>query len=93
MGDTRPPGGRSTDQNLDKRSDDCIKYFITNLPDGCSGGDLERLIKDFGDVQKVYIARKRDKTGRRFCFITIKIYRNKDDVHDHMQNRRSRGIR
>lgn len=47
------------------------KVFITNLPDKCSGKDLSEFIREYGDIYDIYIARKRDKFGNRFGFVSF----------------------
>ncbi|MFS8004938.1 putative RNA recognition motif domain, nucleotide-binding alpha-beta plait domain superfamily [Helianthus anomalus] len=48
------------------------KFYVTNLPLGCNTWDVAEFVKVFGDVSGVYIARKKDKEGRRFCFVRFK---------------------
>ncbi|KAJ0435072.1 putative RNA recognition motif domain, nucleotide-binding alpha-beta plait domain superfamily [Helianthus annuus] len=48
------------------------KFYITNLPLGCNPWDVTNFVKVFGDVAGVYLARKYDKEGRRFGFISFK---------------------
>ncbi|MFS7926962.1 putative RNA recognition motif domain, nucleotide-binding alpha-beta plait domain superfamily [Helianthus anomalus] len=47
------------------------KFYITNLPKGCRPWDVADFIKVFGEVSGVYIARKNDKEGRRFVFVSF----------------------
>ncbi|KAK9050787.1 hypothetical protein SSX86_030244 [Deinandra increscens subsp. villosa] len=47
------------------------KIFVTNLPEGCSGADLASNVRVFGQIFDLYIARKRDKGGNRFGFISM----------------------
>ncbi|KAJ0809398.1 putative RNA recognition motif domain, nucleotide-binding alpha-beta plait domain superfamily [Helianthus annuus] len=47
------------------------KFFISNLPRGCNPWDLADFVKVFGEVSGVYIARKLDKEGRRFGFVSF----------------------
>ncbi|MFS8002241.1 putative RNA recognition motif domain, nucleotide-binding alpha-beta plait domain superfamily [Helianthus anomalus] len=48
------------------------KYYITNLPLGCNPWDVADFVNVFGEVSGVYIARKSDKEGRRFRFVSFK---------------------
>ncbi|KAJ0823993.1 putative RNA recognition motif domain, nucleotide-binding alpha-beta plait domain superfamily [Helianthus annuus] len=48
------------------------KIFVTNLPTGCTPWEVSEFIKVFGEVAGVYIARKMDKFGNSFCFISFK---------------------
>ncbi|MFS7981918.1 putative RNA-binding domain superfamily [Helianthus anomalus] len=50
-------------ENIQRR---ITKFFVTNLPEGCSGSDLASQIRVFGQIFDLYIARKRDRGGNRF---------------------------
>ncbi|KAJ0434142.1 putative RNA recognition motif domain, nucleotide-binding alpha-beta plait domain superfamily [Helianthus annuus] len=47
------------------------KVFVSNLPEGCSSADLVHVMKGFGVIQGTYIARKYDKLGKRFGFVSF----------------------
>ncbi|KAJ0743493.1 putative RNA recognition motif domain, nucleotide-binding alpha-beta plait domain superfamily [Helianthus annuus] len=47
------------------------KVFVTNLPEKCSGNDLSYFVRSYGDIYDLYIARKRDKAGNRFVFVSF----------------------
>ncbi|KAK9074113.1 hypothetical protein SSX86_006710 [Deinandra increscens subsp. villosa] len=47
------------------------KFYVSNLPERCSGADLAKEVRNFGTIFDIYIARKRDKIGRRFGFISL----------------------
>ncbi|KAJ0668131.1 putative RNA recognition motif domain, nucleotide-binding alpha-beta plait domain superfamily [Helianthus annuus] len=47
------------------------KVFVLNLPEGCSSADLVHVMKGFGVIQGTYIARKYDKLGKRFGFVSF----------------------
>ncbi|KAJ0762284.1 putative RNA recognition motif domain, nucleotide-binding alpha-beta plait domain superfamily [Helianthus annuus] len=47
------------------------KVFITNLPEKCSGNNLSDFIRSYGDIYDLYIARKRDKAGNCFGFVSF----------------------
>ncbi|KAF5769709.1 putative RNA recognition motif domain, nucleotide-binding alpha-beta plait domain superfamily [Helianthus annuus] len=47
------------------------KFFITNLPPGCNPWDVADFVRVFGEVAGVYIARKADKEGRKFGFVSF----------------------
>ncbi|KAF5754000.1 putative RNA recognition motif domain, nucleotide-binding alpha-beta plait domain superfamily [Helianthus annuus] len=47
------------------------KVFISNLPEKCSGNDLSGFIRSYGVIYDLYIARKRDKAGNRFGFVSF----------------------
>ncbi|KAM0006120.1 putative RNA recognition motif domain, nucleotide-binding alpha-beta plait domain superfamily [Helianthus debilis subsp. tardiflorus] len=55
------------------------KFFVSNLPLGCNPWDVADFVKVFGEVTGVYIARKLDKQGRRFGFVS---FVNVPDVKD-----------
>ncbi|KAJ0910431.1 putative RNA recognition motif domain, nucleotide-binding alpha-beta plait domain superfamily [Helianthus annuus] len=52
------------------------KFFVTNLPLGCTPWEVSEFVKGFGEVHGVYIARKKDKVGNRFGFISFKNVRD-----------------
>ncbi|KAM0021196.1 putative RNA recognition motif domain, nucleotide-binding alpha-beta plait domain superfamily [Helianthus debilis subsp. tardiflorus] len=52
------------------------KFYITNLPWGCNSWDVAEFVNVFGEVAGVYIARKVDKVGRRFGFVSFKYVRD-----------------
>ncbi|KAL9999882.1 putative RNA recognition motif domain, nucleotide-binding alpha-beta plait domain superfamily [Helianthus debilis subsp. tardiflorus] len=54
------------------RNGNITKLYITNLPLGCNTWDVADFVKVYGDVSGVYIARKKDKEGRRFGFVSFK---------------------
>ncbi|KAJ0683365.1 putative RNA recognition motif domain, nucleotide-binding alpha-beta plait domain superfamily [Helianthus annuus] len=57
-----------------------VKLFVTNLPEGCTPWDLRRCLDSFGVVAGTYVARKRDKHGNRFGFVTFSGVRNKQEL-------------
>ncbi|PWA87455.1 RNA-directed DNA polymerase, eukaryota [Artemisia annua] len=56
------------------------KFYISNLPNGCIPGDVKRILGDFGDIVGTYIARKKDKEGNRFGFVSFRRVRNVFDL-------------
>ncbi|KAK9067565.1 hypothetical protein SSX86_011676 [Deinandra increscens subsp. villosa] len=62
------------------------KLFVTNLPDGCSGTDLAAQVRSFGQIYDLYIARKRDKGGNRFGFISMLDVKDKGDLLKSLRN-------
>ncbi|KAJ0659746.1 putative RNA recognition motif domain, nucleotide-binding alpha-beta plait domain superfamily [Helianthus annuus] len=48
------------------------KFFVSNLPERCSSLDIGEFFSAFGNVANVYVARKRDKHGNNFGFVTFK---------------------
>lgn len=69
-------------QQQDKGQDQGVKFFVSNLPERCGSADLVRVLKGFGDIANTYIARKRDRLGKRFGFVTFKRGRNMDDLEE-----------
>ncbi|PWA52985.1 RNA-directed DNA polymerase, eukaryota [Artemisia annua] len=49
-----------------------IKFFLSNLPSGCIPREVSEFMGYYGDVVGSYIARKRDKEGNRFGFISFR---------------------
>ncbi|KAJ0691752.1 putative RNA recognition motif domain, nucleotide-binding alpha-beta plait domain superfamily [Helianthus annuus] len=49
-----------------------LKFFVSNLPDRCSSVVVGEFFSVFGNVARVYVARKRDKNGNNFGFVTFK---------------------
>ncbi|KAJ0559311.1 putative RNA recognition motif domain, nucleotide-binding alpha-beta plait domain superfamily [Helianthus annuus] len=56
------------------------KFFITNLPEGCTPWELKCGLVGLGDVWGTYVAKKRDKEGRRFGFASFKDVRDKSEL-------------
>ncbi|MFS7938855.1 putative nucleotide-binding alpha-beta plait domain superfamily, RNA-binding domain superfamily [Helianthus anomalus] len=50
------------------------KFYVTNIPLGCNTWDVVEFVKVFGEVVGVYIERKKNKLGRRFGFISLKMF-------------------
>ncbi|PWA42033.1 RNA-directed DNA polymerase, eukaryota [Artemisia annua] len=48
-----------------------IKFFVSNIPEGCRPWDLADRLKEFGIINKVYIAKKKGKDGSRFGFVNF----------------------
>ncbi|KAJ0522979.1 putative RNA recognition motif domain, nucleotide-binding alpha-beta plait domain superfamily [Helianthus annuus] len=59
-----------------KAVENITKFFVTNLPEGCTPWEISEFVKVFGVVTGVYIARKLDKFGNRFGFIKFKDVRD-----------------
>ncbi|KAJ0560871.1 putative RNA recognition motif domain, nucleotide-binding alpha-beta plait domain superfamily [Helianthus annuus] len=55
------------------------KFYVTNLPNGVTPWEVSDFVRVFGNVAGVYIARKKDKEGRKFGFIS---FRNVVDVKE-----------
>ncbi|KAJ0805473.1 putative RNA recognition motif domain, nucleotide-binding alpha-beta plait domain superfamily [Helianthus annuus] len=48
------------------------KFFVSNLPGCCASSNLYAVLKGFGDINGTYIARKYDKLGKRFGFVSFR---------------------
>ncbi|KAM0008544.1 putative RNA recognition motif domain, nucleotide-binding alpha-beta plait domain superfamily [Helianthus debilis subsp. tardiflorus] len=48
------------------------EFYISNLPPGCNPWDVADSLRDFGETAGMYIARKNNKNGDRFGFISFK---------------------
>ncbi|PWA88731.1 RNA-directed DNA polymerase, eukaryota, Nucleotide-binding alpha-beta plait domain protein [Artemisia annua] len=85
--DVPPKKNRKSDQHqYPKVSIDGVKFFVSNLPEGCSSSDLKEVLLRYGDVQGIYIARKYDKLGKRFGFATFKVTRNRADLEENLKD-------
>ncbi|KAM0013520.1 putative RNA recognition motif domain, nucleotide-binding alpha-beta plait domain superfamily [Helianthus debilis subsp. tardiflorus] len=73
-------------QHNEKEKDPGVKFFVSNIPEGCSSSDLVRVLKDFGVIQGTYIARKFDRLGKRFGFVTFNKGRNMDDLESALKD-------
>ncbi|KAL6521525.1 hypothetical protein OROGR_018094 [Orobanche gracilis] len=62
------------------------KLFVTNLPEGCSGSDLASHVRSFGQIFDIYIARKKDKGGNRFGFISMLDVRDRSELLNNLRN-------
>ncbi|PWA62725.1 nucleotide-binding alpha-beta plait domain-containing protein [Artemisia annua] len=79
---------RQSNKGQAKGSGGVTKFFISNLPSGCTPWEVSEFLGYFGEVVGSYIAKKRDKAGNRFGFIT---FRNVSNVVE--LERRMNGIK
>ncbi|KAM0016712.1 putative RNA recognition motif domain, nucleotide-binding alpha-beta plait domain superfamily [Helianthus debilis subsp. tardiflorus] len=56
------------------------KFYVANLPDRCSGNDLAGEVRKYGMIFDIYIARKRDKEGKRFGFLSLLDVKDRVDM-------------
>ncbi|KAJ0816364.1 putative RNA-binding domain superfamily [Helianthus annuus] len=56
------------------------KFFITNLSEGCTPWELKCGVASFGEVEGTFVAKKRDKDGRRFGFAIFKDVKDKAEL-------------
>ncbi|KAJ0879411.1 putative RNA recognition motif domain, nucleotide-binding alpha-beta plait domain superfamily [Helianthus annuus] len=69
---------KGPERKMDRGS--ITKFFVTNLPQGCTPWELSEFVKVFGEVAGVYIARKKDKVGNKFGFISFRDVRDVKDM-------------
>ncbi|PWA45457.1 nucleotide-binding alpha-beta plait domain-containing protein [Artemisia annua] len=62
------------------------KLFVANLPDRCSGVDLAGVLREHGTIFDIYIAKKRDKGGRRFGFVSFLDVKDTDEMLKKLYN-------
>ncbi|KAF5754080.1 putative RNA recognition motif domain, nucleotide-binding alpha-beta plait domain superfamily [Helianthus annuus] len=65
---------------MEGSADSVTKFFVSYLPEGCSPWELSSFIQQYGEVTKSYVAKKRDKFGKRFDFISFKVVRDWKDL-------------
>ncbi|KAJ0816766.1 putative RNA recognition motif domain, nucleotide-binding alpha-beta plait domain superfamily [Helianthus annuus] len=51
---------------------DITKFFVTNIPQGCRPWDLANAFRGFGEIAGAFIAKKKDKEGRIFGFVSFR---------------------
>ncbi|KAI3803418.1 hypothetical protein L1987_31569 [Smallanthus sonchifolius] len=64
---------------------DCIKFFVSNLLKGCTPWEVSDFLGVFGEITGVYIARKKDKVGNTFGFISFKNVKDGKELERHLQ--------
>ncbi|KAJ0674289.1 putative RNA recognition motif domain, RNA-binding domain superfamily [Helianthus annuus] len=50
-----------------------VKFFVTNLSEGCTPWELRQGLEHYGVISGTYVAKKRDKMGNRFGFIGFQL--------------------
>ncbi|KAJ0793170.1 putative RNA recognition motif domain, nucleotide-binding alpha-beta plait domain superfamily [Helianthus annuus] len=70
-------GGKLSDKNV-------TKYFVSNLPFGCTPWEVSDFLGFYGEVAGTYIARKNDKNGNRFGFVSFKNVKDAKDLEHRM---------
>ncbi|MFS8011978.1 putative RNA recognition motif domain, nucleotide-binding alpha-beta plait domain superfamily [Helianthus anomalus] len=53
------------------RGRNVLKFFVFNLPEGCTPWELRCCLEGFGKIVGTYVAKKRDKGGCRFGFVSF----------------------
>lgn len=84
---TSRKGSRGYQGESSKLSEEVItKFFVSNLPGGCSSKDLIDSMKGFGLIRNTYIARKYDKLGKRFGFVSFANVRDPIALENEMKD-------
>ncbi|KAF5811794.1 putative RNA recognition motif domain, nucleotide-binding alpha-beta plait domain superfamily [Helianthus annuus] len=60
------------------------KFFVTNIPQGCRPWDLANVFRDFGVIAGAFIAKKKDKDGRIFGFVSFKDVRDVEELKNNI---------
>ncbi|KAJ0810494.1 putative RNA recognition motif domain, nucleotide-binding alpha-beta plait domain superfamily [Helianthus annuus] len=71
---------------MQKKERIVTKFFVANIPDKCSVDNLKSFLGDYGDIEKVYVARKLNKFGQRFAFVNFLDVQNVQDLENKMKN-------
>ncbi|KAJ0482641.1 putative RNA recognition motif domain, nucleotide-binding alpha-beta plait domain superfamily [Helianthus annuus] len=74
--------------NRDGRSSgtEITKFYVARLPEKCSSEDIAEVLRNFGEIEGIYIARKRDKRGFRFGFASFKGVKDERELEERMSN-------
>ncbi|KAJ0793180.1 putative RNA recognition motif domain, nucleotide-binding alpha-beta plait domain superfamily [Helianthus annuus] len=56
---------------MENKGRNIIKFFVSNLPEGCTPWELKGCLEGFGKIDGTYVAKKRDKDGYRFGFVSF----------------------
>ncbi|KAM0008329.1 putative RNA recognition motif domain, nucleotide-binding alpha-beta plait domain superfamily [Helianthus debilis subsp. tardiflorus] len=59
---------------------DVSKFFVTNIPQGCHPWDLANTFRPFGEIVGAFIAKKKDKEGRIFGFVSFRGVRDMEEL-------------
>ncbi|KAJ0821011.1 putative RNA recognition motif domain, nucleotide-binding alpha-beta plait domain superfamily [Helianthus annuus] len=62
-----------------------LKFFVTNIPSRCRPWDLANAFRSYGEIGGAFIAKKKDKEGRIFGFVSFKGVRNAAELEDSLQ--------
>ncbi|KAJ0490148.1 putative RNA recognition motif domain, nucleotide-binding alpha-beta plait domain superfamily [Helianthus annuus] len=68
----------------EQRKDNITKYYMTNLPFGCTPWEVAEFLGYYGEVSGTYVARKNDKEGKRFGFISFKNVKDAKELENRM---------
>ncbi|KAJ0789759.1 putative RNA recognition motif domain, nucleotide-binding alpha-beta plait domain superfamily [Helianthus annuus] len=59
---------------------DVSKFFVTNIPQGCRPWDLANAFRPFGEIAGTFLAKKKDKEGRTFGFVSFRGVRDMEEL-------------
>ncbi|KAJ0681343.1 putative RNA recognition motif domain, nucleotide-binding alpha-beta plait domain superfamily [Helianthus annuus] len=62
------------------------KFYVSNLPNGCTPWELSSFLAVIGEVSSTYIARKKDKRGNRFWFVSFRDMKDKVELERSLHN-------
>ncbi|XP_035830121.1 uncharacterized protein LOC110945003 [Helianthus annuus] len=80
----RRKGGNNQHEENTKRQD-LTKFYIANIPERCSGDDIRRFLEIYGEIEGIYVARKRNKMGQRFAFVSFAKVIDKYDLEKNLR--------
>ncbi|KAF5767271.1 putative RNA recognition motif domain, nucleotide-binding alpha-beta plait domain superfamily [Helianthus annuus] len=56
------------------------KLFVSNLPEGCTPWELRKRLENFGVTSGAYVAKKRDKGGCKFGFVSFRDVADREEL-------------
>ncbi|KAF5808737.1 putative RNA recognition motif domain, nucleotide-binding alpha-beta plait domain superfamily [Helianthus annuus] len=62
------------------------KFYVSNIPLGCRPWDLANAFRGFGEIVGAFIAKKKDKLGKTFGFVSFKGVQDAEDLERRMGN-------
>ncbi|MFS7934104.1 putative RNA recognition motif domain, nucleotide-binding alpha-beta plait domain superfamily [Helianthus anomalus] len=62
-----------------------LKFFVDNILQGCRPWDLASILKDYGEISGMYIARKRNKDGLKFSFVSFKGVKDRKEMESKLK--------
>ncbi|KAJ0545535.1 putative RNA recognition motif domain, nucleotide-binding alpha-beta plait domain superfamily [Helianthus annuus] len=64
------------------------KFFVANLPEGCTPWELRKALEGYGDISGTYVAKKKDKGGGRFGFVSFANVRDRGELESSLRGAR-----
>ncbi|KAL9993720.1 putative RNA recognition motif domain, nucleotide-binding alpha-beta plait domain superfamily [Helianthus debilis subsp. tardiflorus] len=65
---------------------DITKFYVSNLPTGCTPWELTSFLGVFGEMARTYIAKRMDKQGNMLSFVNFKNIRDKPELERSLAN-------